>query len=148
MAKWLDRADFRVYTHNMTKCYSTMLRQATRKVSSVYDEALASLGINIAQYSLLRAIERLQPVSITELGRDAGLDRSTIGRNVRVLERAGLVDMTRGADDHREAAASLSDQGAHVLGEARPLWTNCQQEIESRLGPIKLTALQEILRSF
>jgi DNA-binding MarR family transcriptional regulator len=70
-------------------CYCSLLRTATRKVGAVYDNALAPLGINIAQYSLLRLVEHCQPVSFTELGRIAELDRSTVGRNVRVLERMG-----------------------------------------------------------
>lgn len=131
----------------MTRCYCSLLRAATRKIGSVYDSALAPLGINIAQYSLLRAIERLQPVSLTELGHNTELDRSTVGRNVRVLERRGLAETERGENDQREAVVSLSAGGRHILDEARPHWDNCQREIESRLGAVKLTALHEILRS-
>ncbi|MDR6955927.1 DNA-binding MarR family transcriptional regulator [Ancylobacter sp. 3268] len=123
-----------------------MLRSATRKIGSVYDRALAPLGINIAQYSLLRSVERLQPVSLTELARTAELDRSTIGRNVRVLERLGLVALERGEDDHREAAVNLTARGAETLDVAGPLWEDCQRSIETQLGPVRVTALQEILR--
>ena len=131
----------------MASCYCSLLRAATRKIGSVYDDVLAPLGVNIAQYSLLRMIQRLQPVSLTALGRNAELDRSTVGRNVRVLERMGLVEMGRGEDDHREAVVSLAVRGAQVLDEAAPLWEECQREIETRLGPVKVTALQDILRS-
>ncbi|RJG46297.1 MarR family winged helix-turn-helix transcriptional regulator [Mesorhizobium sp. DCY119] len=131
----------------MSHCYGSLLRTATRKVASIYDEALAPLGINIAQYSLLRIIERCQPVNFTELGRIAELDRSTVGRNVRVLERVGLVEMGRGEDDHREATVTLADRGTHVLGTARPIWEECQRQIEKQLGPVKIIALQDILHS-
>ncbi|WP_112669554.1 MarR family winged helix-turn-helix transcriptional regulator [Brucella intermedia] len=131
----------------MSPCYCSLLRSATRKVGSFYDEALAPLGINIAQYSLLRGIERLQPVSLTELGRAAELDRSTIGRNVRVLERMALVETGRGQEDHREAVVSLTAHGEETLGSAAPLWEDCQRKMEALLGPIKITALHDILRS-
>ncbi|MDR3485222.1 MAG: MarR family winged helix-turn-helix transcriptional regulator [Bradyrhizobium sp.] len=131
----------------MTRCYCTLLRAATRKVGSVYDDALVPLGINIAQYSLLRMIERLQPVSFTDLGRVAELDRSTVGRNVRVLERMGLVDTGRNGADHREAVVSLAYRGKQVLREAMQLWEECQRRIEARLGPAKVKALQDILNS-
>lgn len=124
-----------------------MLRSATRRIGSIYDRALAPLGINIAQYSLLRTIQRRQPVSLTELARSAELDRSTIGRNVRVLERLGLVAMEQGEDDHREAAVQLTARGVETLEKAGPLWEDCQRNIETQLGPVKVTALQEILRS-
>jgi DNA-binding MarR family transcriptional regulator len=137
----------RVYARSMSPCYCSLLRAANRRIGAVYDDALAPLGINIAQYSLLRAIERLQPVSLTELGGEAELDRSTIGRNVRVLERMGLVETGRGEADHREAVVTLASRGVDTLFAAGPVWKKCQREIETLLGPVKVTALQEILRS-
>lgn len=143
----IDSRNMRAYTRNMIRCYCSLLRLASRKLSSVYGEALAPLGINIAQYSLLKAIQRLQPVSFTELGRNAELDRSTIGRNVRVLERIGLVETGRDDGDHREAVVTLSPQGAQRLEEAMRLWEGCQSGLEAKLGPAKIKALQDILGS-
>lgn len=131
----------------MSRCYCSLLRTATRRVGSVYDDALSPLGINIAQYSLLRLIERRQPVSFTELGRVAELDRSTVGRNVRVLERMGLVETGRGENDQREAVVRLGVRGRQMLEEAAPLWDGCQREIETRLGAANVKALREILRA-
>lgn len=116
------------------QCYCILLRTAARKVTSVYDAALAPAGINVAQYSLLRRIERAAPVSQTELARMAELDRSTVGRNVRLLERAGLVRVAPG-EDQREATASLSERGRSVVAEAEPLWDRAQQQVEASLGP-------------
>lgn len=131
----------------MSRCYCSLLRTATRRVGSVYDDALSPLGINIAQYSLLRLIEHRQPVSFTELGRVAELDRSTVGRNVRVLERMGLVETGRGENDQREAVVRLGVRGRQMLEEAAPLWDGCQREIETRLGAANVKALREILRA-
>jgi len=131
----------------MSRCYCSLLRTATRRVGSVYDDALSPLGINIAQYSLLRLIEHRQPVSFTELGRVAELDRSTVGRNVRVLERMGLVETGRGENDQREAVVRLGVSGRQMLEEAAPLWDGCQREIETRLGAANVKALREILRA-
>ncbi len=141
----LDLGEKGVYTRNMSRCYCSQLRTATRRVGSVYDDALAPLGINIAQYSLLRLIERRQPLTFTELGRVAELDRSTVGRNVRVLERMGLVEMGRGEEDQREAVVRLAVRGCQVLEEAAPLWDECQRDIETRLGPANVKALRAIL---
>jgi DNA-binding MarR family transcriptional regulator len=143
----MDSGKKGVYTRNMTPCYCAMLRTAARKVGFVYDEALAPLGINIAQYSLLRLIERRGQASLTALGRAAVLDRSTVGRNVRVLERLGLVETGRGEDDQREAVVSLADRGRKALEEAAPLWDDCQMRIKGKLGPANAKALREILRA-
>lgn len=124
-----------------TPCFCTNLRLATRKLSAIYDAALEPLGINIAQYYLLRTINEHQPVSLTELGRLTGLDRSTMGRNVRVLERIGLAETGRGEADQREAHVSLTRSGRNLLRKATPIWDKCQEDFVSRLGHDKVEAL-------
>lgn len=124
-------------------CYCAALRTATRKTTAIYDAALAPTGVNLAQFSLLRKIQRAAPVSLSELGRLAELDRSTIGRNVKVLQRMGLARVTPG-EDHREATVTLDAGGLVVLREGAPLWDEAQRRIEERLGedgPAKLSAL-------
>jgi DNA-binding MarR family transcriptional regulator len=117
---------------------------AARKISARYDEGLAPSGINVAQYGLLRRIARTEGISLTELGALSGLDRSTIGRNVRVLERMKLVKSGRGKDQ-REAVVRLTETGSATLAAATPLWQACQKEVEDRFGPDNLKLLQEAL---
>jgi DNA-binding MarR family transcriptional regulator len=124
----------RVYARNMRSlCYCASLRAAARKATALYDHALASVGLNIAQFSLLRRIERFGPLSLTALAQACELDRSTVGRNVRVLERQGWV--TQGeAQDLREAVVRLSAAGVDVLRRGAPLWRAAQERVESILG--------------
>lgn len=124
-------------------CYCTRLKTVTRKIAGLYDGALAPVGINIAQFAILRNVRRHQPVSLTELGRLLELDRSTMGRNIRVVEKMGLVQLGRG-EDQRELVVSLSAQGEAILEEASPLWETCQQDITGRLGAERLKALNEL----
>jgi DNA-binding MarR family transcriptional regulator len=125
-------------------CHCILLRKASRKLSSYYDEALAPLGVNIGQFSLLRNINRLAPVSLTELATHVELDRSTVGRNTKVLERMNLVRHGQ-SQDHREAVIELSDAGKALLKKGSPLWDGVQDEIETRLGPEKTAQLQDLL---
>src|SRR5258708_32243415 len=103
-----------VYTRDVSDCYCISLRTAARKVSALYDDALAPVGINIVQLSMLREIGKSSPVSLTELGRLSNLDRSTGGRNARVLERMRLVQAV-GGEGYRCAACTLPAEG----GKAR-----------------------------
>ncbi len=114
-------------------CYCSSLRAAARKTTALYDAALAPVGVNVAQFALLRRIERSQPVSLTEIGRLADLDRSTVGRNVKVLERLGLVRLSA-ADDHREAAVTLTPAGAERLVRGASRWEEAQRYVEAALG--------------
>ncbi|MEW9615822.1 MarR family transcriptional regulator [Shinella sp. S4-D37] len=125
-------------------CHCIVLRKASRKVSSYYDEALAPLGVNIAQFSLLRTIDRMAPVSLTDLGARVELDRSTVGRNARVLERMGLVAIKPGKDQ-REAMLTIAEPGRAVLREGAPLWDGVQDAIEARLGPDGARQLRDLL---
>ena len=121
------------------------MRLATRRVSAAYDDALAPLDINIAQYFLLRVVGEHQPISLTELGQLAELDRSTIGRNVRVLKRMGLVETGRGDADGREALVMQTPAGRELMVEATRLWRDCKDRIESRLGEDRVAAVTSIL---
>jgi DNA-binding MarR family transcriptional regulator len=114
-------------------CFCTTLRRAARRVAESFDAALAPIGINTAQFSLLRSISHAAPVKLTELSRVTELDRSTIGRNVRVLERMNLVALGRGKDQ-REAMVTLTEAGRAAITEGIPLWEAAQEAFEARLG--------------
>jgi DNA-binding MarR family transcriptional regulator len=114
-------------------CYCAALRAATRRATAMYDEALAPAGIGLAQFSLLRKIERGGKLSLSELARLASLDRSTVGRNIKVLRRMGLIEIGHG-DDHREATVTLAEDGRAVLRKGAPLWDAAQRRIEANLG--------------
>ena len=121
-------------------CYCHALRKATRRLTAAYDAALAPTGINLAQFSLLRTLERHGAQSLTGLGRLMELDRSTVGRNVRVVERLALVQPAV-SPDQREAAIELAPEGRRVLARAVPLWAGVQARIDARLGPDRAAAL-------
>ncbi len=128
-------------------CFCILLRQAARKSSSVYDKALAPLGINVAQFSLLRKIARAQSISLTELARLADLDRSTMGRNAKVLQRMDLIEQTSG-EDHRETHIALTSTGRDLVERGGPLWDQAQEEIEAKLGSEGVEQLLTLLRAF
>ena len=129
-----------------TPCYCAALRAATRKTTALYDEALAPAGIGLAQFSLMRRVERAGAVSLTELARLAELDRSTVGRNVKVLERMGLVTEVIAADQ-RETAVALTEAGRETLRRARPLWQDAQRRVEAAIGAERAETLRVLAQS-
>ncbi|WVT77116.1 MarR family winged helix-turn-helix transcriptional regulator (plasmid) [Sinorhizobium chiapasense] len=130
----------------MSRCYCALLRKATRRVTSLYDDALQPIGINVAQFSLLRHIERDEPISMTELGRKIELERSTVSRNVKVLEGMGLVE-TGSGKDQREAVVELTENGRRILEDGAPLWQGAQDRIEAQLGADAAAQLKELLQT-
>ena len=79
-------------------CNCLSLRQATRKVTQLYDQALAPLDLRATQLSLLRMIDQLGPSALNPLAEAMVMDRATLGHNVRPLEARGLVRLAVGKD--------------------------------------------------
>ncbi len=129
-----------------TICYCAAVRAAARKTTALYDSILEPAGVTLAQYSLMRRIERAGAVSLTKLGRLAELDRSTVGRNVKAIEELGLVRLGP-AKDHREAAVRLTSAGEEALRRAAPLWEEAQRRVEATLGAAEAGQLRTLALS-
>jgi DNA-binding MarR family transcriptional regulator len=127
-----------------TPCLCTKLRRASRVVSKLYDDALIAVGLNVAQYSLLKNLQRLEQPSISSLAEAVGLERSTLGRNLRVLEGKGLV-LLAGGEDQRNRLVSLTAQGRNCLDQALQVWQQVQEQLARRIGPQQKAALMALL---
>src|SRR6266853_1368337 len=86
-------------------CNCLALRQAARHVTQTYDAYLASVGLKATQYSILAKLNRLGPLSINELAKLMVMDRTTLVRAVRPLERDRLLAIG-GDDDARRPGAA------------------------------------------
>lgn len=127
-----------------TTCHCTRLRRAAHAVTRLYDQALTESGLTVAQFSLLRTISRLEQPYISTLAEATGLERSTLGRNLRPLDKAGLVEFGRG-EDARTRLVWLSRKGKRTLNDAMPHWQTAQNQLSALLGDEQLTALESLL---
>ncbi len=125
----------RVYTRvmDMDTCICTGLRQAAFDITEIYDSYLEPSGLKITMFRILRRLSAAEQVSITELAVIVGVDRSTLGRNLRVLERMGLVTFEE-AEDARSRTVVLTALGRSTLAKATPLWVKAQTKMRSVLG--------------
>jgi DNA-binding MarR family transcriptional regulator len=129
-------------------CACTTLRRATRAVTAAYDAALAPSGLRITQFSILRRLARLGPLSVTRLAAEAALDRSTMGRNLNPLERRGLVRIEGGTVDQRERVAYLTAAGEAAIEAALPYWRKTQERIAALVQPSAIGELAHQLDTF
>ncbi len=127
-----------------THCLCTQLRRTARGVTKRYDDALAGAGLTTAQFSLLRHLERLESPSITDLAAAMGLERSTLGRNVRVLEGQGLLELGN-AGDQRNRLVSMTALGRARLDDAVHAWNDAQLQLTQKFGSEKRAALIALL---
>lgn len=113
-------------------------------MTKVYDLYLQPIGITVTQYTLLLAVQRLGPVTITTLADEVILERTTCTRNLKVLERKELIHLQPG-QDKRMKQVVLTALGAEKITDAQPLWKEAQHVIFKEIGEDSfLTLLSEL----
>jgi DNA-binding MarR family transcriptional regulator len=113
-------------------CTCFRLRRAARQVSQVYDRELATVDLSLNEYSILRRAEP-QPRTLGELAATAGMDRSTLTRNLKPLIDAGWLKETRG-EDARQRVIAITTAGRKRIAKAMPHWQSAQQRLEKQYG--------------
>ncbi|MBY0381676.1 MAG: MarR family winged helix-turn-helix transcriptional regulator [Xanthobacteraceae bacterium] len=114
-------------------CICTSLRQAAHLATEIYDQALEPSGLKITMFRVMRRLSEADQPTISELARIVELDRSSLGRNLRVLQRMKLVRFSDG-DDERAKVVSLTPLGVATLEDAKPLWRRAQARMRTMLG--------------
>ncbi|HWI26912.1 MAG TPA: MarR family transcriptional regulator [Stellaceae bacterium] len=121
------------------------LRQATRRLTQVYDHFLAPSGVRGTQFSILARLRRSGAVTISEMAEAMVMDRTTLARNLKPLQRSRLVVVSPGAD-RRQREIRLTDKGLATIDQALPLWRRAQHHFETRYGRGEAERLREMLR--
>jgi len=127
-----------------TPCHCLMMRQASRQVTQLYDRHFAPTGLRVTQYSVLRTLVRNDPATMQSLADRMVMDRTTLSRALRPLERDGLVAMTPGRDA-RTRLLSLTPAGRDMIDELAPIWERAQAEFEARFGSVETRNLRGLL---
>ncbi|HWI07510.1 MAG TPA: MarR family winged helix-turn-helix transcriptional regulator [Solirubrobacteraceae bacterium] len=126
-------------------CTCNQLRRATRGVTQLYDAALAATGVKVTQLPILVGLGSAGDLSVTTLADALALDRTTLTRNLKVLEDRGLVRTNLREDDARVRMVSLTLEGSRVLAGALVRWAEIHRAVEERFGRERLLALYDEL---
>ena len=126
-------------------CTCFRLRSLTRRVTQLYDQALAPSGLTVTQYSLLaHALRQGAAPTLSELAQLLYTDRTTLTRNLKPLADAGLIKVGDGADA-RSKAVLVTAKGRSALQAARPLWKAAQARLRVQAGDRCLAALHGLI---
>ena len=112
-------------------CFNS--RRAARAVTRFYDDMLAPTGLKATQLTMLGAISIAGTPRMSELAEMLALDKTTLTRNLKLLEAAGLITIVAGAD-RRARVVALSQEGEAALERALPLWKEAQRRLVEHLG--------------
>ena len=129
------------------RCNAGTIRRAARRISLTYDKALAPTGLKITQYGILTAINRRRAALPTmhELAEDLVMDRSTLGQNLRPLERDGLITILTDPQDRRSRLIGLTKRGLTKLNQAASYWEAAQDHFEEVVGKQAAADLRTLL---
>jgi DNA-binding MarR family transcriptional regulator len=130
---------------NPAGCNCLALRQATRHVTQFYDQFLTPTGLRATQYSILARLKRRGAMTINSLAAELVMDRTTLGRNIRPLQRDGLIAVGPGKSDRRRKDLSLTRAGLARFEAAEKGWTRAQAQFEGTVGAARAKALRGLL---
>ncbi len=123
-----------------TQCTCFHLRKASRSVTQMFAGYMQPSGLEPTQFGLLTILAQGGSLSINQLADRLVMDRTTLTRNLKPVERQGLVKVVPG-EDRRMRIVTLTARGRAKLEEALPLWRAAQKEIIKRLGGKRWSAL-------
>ncbi|CAH1650674.1 hypothetical protein BOSEA31B_10534 [Hyphomicrobiales bacterium] len=123
-------------------CSGLAIRQAARRVTQIYDDALKGSGLSVAQIGLMAVIATNDDDRMAALAEQAGLDPSTLSRNLRALERDGLIEIATVEKDLRRRAVWLTEEGVRRLQTALPAWKTAQARVAEALPDDLLQRLE------
>ena len=138
----LDRAGLAA----VRQCACFNIRKAARAVTQRYDDHLRPTGLRATQFSLLTVLAVMEKATISELAERAVMDRTTLKRNLELLEEQGLVRIRPG-DDARVREVTLTRAAHQRVAEALPYWQAAQLEMITGLGESRFQRLLTDLSS-
>lgn len=125
-------------------CNCLNLRRASLSITEIYDHYLAPCHLSVSQFSILKHILTMAPVSVSELAAEIRLDRTTLVRNLKPLEHQGLIhDIAQLGTRSRQLCLTI--EGIKKIEQAHVYWQQAQTQIEAQLGQEDTEILQALL---
>ena len=128
-------------------CTAARVRKASRRVSQIYDRELEAYDLTVTQFGLLAQLRAAPGAAIGALAESMVMDATTLSRNLRPLERRGLVAAEADRDDGRVRKLKLTPAGKTTLERAMTGWRAAQDQIAAALGADEMNALNAALDS-
>src|SRR6516164_8184236 len=128
-------------------CNCFAVRSAARHVTQLYDQLLAPVGLRVTQFSILAKLERKGPLTINVLADNMVMDRTTLGRNIRPLERDGLIRIEAAASDRRAKELHLTKAGENRLRAGLEAWEAAQARFEASFGGKRAAEMRTLLKA-
>jgi DNA-binding MarR family transcriptional regulator len=128
-------------------CHAAAMRKASRRLTQLYDEALAPSGLRNTQFTILAELSRRvkDPPTMSQLAESLVMDRSALGHNLGPLERDGLILLEEGEEDRRRRYVTMTSEGKARLKRAARFWQAAQNRFHEVYGITAAATLRSTL---
>jgi DNA-binding MarR family transcriptional regulator len=125
-------------------CLATRVRQLSRIITRMYDDAMRPLGITASQYTLLAQLASRDGITAVEIGHELDIEKSTLSRNLKRLLALGMIIMDPPAG-RRGRGLHLTSKGQVILKDAYPVWQAAQSRSVAAMGVDTRSKLDDLL---
>jgi DNA-binding MarR family transcriptional regulator len=122
-------------------CFCLASRQAARKITRLYDGYMQGSGIRVTQFTILSQLMLRGEMPIGKLAGILGMERTTLTRNLTLLEQRKWVSIKPG-DDPRSRMIGITAQGRGIVRRGFPYWSKAQARVGKMLGADGKAALK------
>jgi len=140
------KSDLKKFFELPALCPAFNIRAASRVITQLFDEILKPSGLQITQFAVLVGVATLDSPTINQLADGLVLDRTTLSRNLKPLEKLGLIKISSG-DDKRTSVVELTPKGKSVMNKTLPYWEKARATVSEEFGKKHLDGLLKDLAS-
>jgi DNA-binding MarR family transcriptional regulator len=126
------------------ECPGFQARATARAITRYFNVCFKPLGLTAEQFSLLVGIGAAEGTMLVDLAESAGVDATTLSRNVRNLERRGMV-RAKGGRGRAGKRLSLTKSGNQLMVDALPAWDRAKEELSRRLGDENVRSIRQAM---
>jgi DNA-binding MarR family transcriptional regulator len=123
-------------------CACASIRRTARLVTQLYSYEMGP-NVEPTQFALLTALNRHPGARQSPLGRALGLDKTTMSRNLRLIEKNGWIEPAL-SDDQRESGYRLTPAGKKILTSTKPGWARAQAKLRASLKPREWASMLQV----
>lgn len=130
-----------------SECLCLTSRRAARTMTRAFDRQLRPYGIRATQFTILAMLELRGPTPIGTLAESLGMERTTLTRNLALLEAKRWVDIRADKDDARARIVATAPKGRAMVATALPAWQKAQAAASAEIGAAGMAALHALAQN-
>jgi DNA-binding MarR family transcriptional regulator len=125
-------------------CLGKRVSRLHRIVARVYEQALQTVDISLPQMEMLtELVGAAGPIRPATLAARMMLERSTVNRNLAIMQKRGWVTVVERSPTGRAMTVTIADAGLVAYTSASTAWHSAQSATASILGPAAVSLLDQ-----